>query len=121
MKTKILLTVAAALVTVLALNLNASTPLLTPRAATNQPKVAAQADNTVVAVSPKADRSVLLTPRAAGNQIVHVKAVASLPVAKCQLIGTPRSITAAGSSARMSCCGMTVATCSSTGMCAKSN
>jgi hypothetical protein len=120
MKTKLLLTLGATLLTIVAIKLNASTTLLTPRAATNQPKVA-MADSAAIVVAPKVESAVLLTPKAAGNQILTVKAEPARFVPKCQLAGTPRAITAAGSSARMICCGMTVAACENAGACAKSN
>jgi hypothetical protein len=62
----------------------------------------------------------LLMPRAQDNQIASVSG--SKPVlAKCAVLGSPRAVSAAGSAARTACCGQTIASCPTTLGCGKTN
>ena len=120
MKTKILLTLGAVLLTAATYNLYAGNgaAFLT---ALNTIKAAPVTEVITVTYKTPANAA-LLTPRAAGNMsmiAVANGANAGLKVAKCQLIGTPRSIESAGNKARMVCCNMTRADCSTTAMCSK--
>jgi hypothetical protein len=57
------------------------------------------------------------TPRAAGNQTVTVNGTESA-VTKCPIMGTPKSRSLAGDEARTSCCGRTLAACPNMSTCA---
>ena len=57
------------------------------------------------------------TPRAAGNQTVTVSGT-ELAVTKCPVMGTPKSQSLAGNEARTSCCGRTLAACPNMSTCA---
>ena len=64
----------------------------------------------------------MLTPRAAGNLpkiVVSNGAADTVMAAKCPLVGTPKNIELAGNKARMACCNMTLAGCSTVAMCGK--
>ncbi len=102
MKTKVLLTIGAVLLAAATYNLNADTgaTFLTKHNPTN---------------------AALLTPRAVGNvsKIVVASGADNTKGTKCPLIGTPRSIEAASKKARMACCNMMLADCSTTAMCGK--
>ncbi len=119
MKTKILLTLGAVLVAAATYNLHAGNgaAFLTAR-----DTVKAVPVTEVITVNYKTPASTaLLTPRAAGNvsKIVVASATDSVMVAKCPLVGTPKSIETAGNKARMACCNMMLADCSTTAMCGK--
>ena len=105
MKTRILLvTIGAAALAAITLNVNAGTTLLSPRAAGNQIQVAPG-----ISESHPAFVTQTATPRAAGNQNVTVNGTESA-VTKCPVMGTPKSQSLAGDEARTSCCGRTLAT-----------
>lgn len=122
MKTKILLLGTA--ITAFTFSTFASDVLLTPRQKDNQTKVATSSistqGGTVTYVTP--DSPVLLTPRAADNQIKVVKGTAqagSAKTVKCQAIGSPKYQDMLGSSARTSCCSLTIAQCPTMDKCQK--
>lgn len=115
MKTKTLLTLGAAILTVATLNLSAANIALSPRAAANQIKVVpSTAESAIVAVSD----GVLRSPRAAANQIVRVGQSEST-VAKCPVVGSPKYLASAGNNAPTACCGMTIGQCPAMAACAK--
>lgn len=123
MKTKVLLTIGAVLLAAVTINLNAGTgaAFLTKHSSANAVKAAPVTEFVTVTYKAPANTA-LLTPRAAGNaaKIVIADAASSnLKAAKCQLAGTPKSIEIAGNKARMACCNMTLAQCSTIGMCVK--
>ena len=120
----LLITIGAAALAAITINVNASDALLSPRAAGNQIKVVSGSVETpvitvdyVTSVSPA-----LLSPRTADNQIKVVKGpeqAESAKVVKCQAIGSPKYQAALGSQARTSCCGMTLAACPDSSTCRK--
>jgi hypothetical protein len=106
MKIRILVTIiGAATLAAITFQVNAGNALLTPRAAGNQIQVAPGTTEAQPAAAVPA-----ITPRAAGNEPTTVKGVEATP-AQCPVMGTPKSQSLAGSSARTSCCGQTVAAC----------
>jgi hypothetical protein len=122
MKTRTLITIGAVALAAVVINVSAYNLTLTPRAASIQQNVVKSAAelpaytvNYVASATPA-----LLTPRAAANQIKVVAGIGqAVPVAKCSLVGTPKAISLAGSQARMSCCGMMVASCPMNANCGK--
>lgn len=111
MKIKILAVGAA--VAAFTLTSFAAEPLLSPRAAGNQIKVASNATETpAITVTYVQPTSALLSPRAAGNQIKVVKGIANdaNPVLECRnnMIGSPRVVAECSSHTTMPMC-MTVA------------
>jgi len=124
MKTKIILTISAALLAAATINLNAGNGLgnglLSPRAAGNQIKVTASAAQpaTIVAAALPASygKNNMLPPRAVGNQIIHVRGVETV-TAKCKAFGSPKYLETAGNAAKTSCCGMTIAECPNMATC----
>ena len=109
MKTQILLTLGAVVLTAATFNLTAGDALLSPRAASSQARVVAGSDRNLAAEKNVGGTS--LSPRAAGNQTVRGAGMETIMV-KCPVSGSPRSATALGSAARMSCCSSTLAECS---------
>ena len=57
-----------------------------------------------------ASQDTSLAPRAFGNQINKVSGTTPVTV-KCPAIGSPKYVTAAGKAARTSCCNLTLADC----------
>ena len=105
MKIRILLvTIGAAALTAITLNINAGTILRSPRAAGNQIVVAPGVTEAPVFVTQTA------TPRALGNQTATVKATETT-VVKCSAIGSPKYLATAGNDARTTCCYRTLAAC----------
>ena len=117
MKNKVLL--LGAVITGFALTSFAAEPLLTPRAAGNQIKVVASTPGERDLVAEKNATMTVQTPRVAAGESATATAPEIVSAAKCQVIGTPRSITAAGGAARTACCGMTLASCPDKSCCAK--
>ncbi len=121
MKTKVLL--LGAVVTAFAFTTLAADALRSPRARDNQIKVVNTAEAApVVTVDYVAPKAAMLSPRAANNQIKVVtgtEQAESAKLVKCQAIGTPRQLTAMGGAARTSCCGLTLAACSTMSTCGK--
>jgi len=106
MKIRILLvTIGAAALAAIALNVNASDVLLSPRAAGNQIIVA-----TGVTAAQPAFVAQTATPRALGNQTATVKGTETT-VVKCSAIGSPKYLATAGNDARTTCCNRTLAAC----------
>ncbi len=122
MKTKILLTLGAVLVAAATYNLYAGNGavFLTKFNPANAVKLAPLTETITVTYAAPASTA-LLTPRAAGNvsRVVVANAADNMKLAKCPLVGTPRSIETAGNKARMACCNMMLADCSTTAMCGK--
>lgn len=108
MKTRIfLLTIGAAVLAAITINVSAGNALLSPRAADNQTKIVpAVANEPNLAVANQGT----ISPRAAGNQVQTVSDTEIL-AAKCPVIGSPKYVATAGNAARTSCCKMTVAEC----------
>lgn len=123
MKTKILLTLGAAMLAAATINLSAGTgaTFLTAHNPANVMKAAPLTE--VITVNYQAPATAtLLTPRAAGNLpkiVVSNGAADTVMAAKCPLVGTPKNIELAGNKARMACCNMTLAGCSTVAMCGK--
>jgi hypothetical protein len=103
MNTKVLL--LGAVVAAFAITSFAAEPLLSPRAAGNQIKHAANATDTTTA---SAATAALLSPRAAGNQITVAKIVSNdvNPVLLCQktMIGSPKAVAECSSHTTMPGC-----------------
>ena len=106
MKAKIL--VLGAVITAFTLTTFATDALLSPRAQDNQPNVVTGVANDPDLLA--ASRNTLLTPRAFGNRSVTVKGVETFAV-KCPVMGSPKYVAMAGSSARTSCCNLMLAEC----------
>ena len=110
MNTKILLTAAIVALTVTSF---AAQPLFSPRAAGNQPKVAANADAPAITIAMVDTKPALLSPRAAGNQIKVVKGTTtettSAQVCRQNMGGTPRAVTECSSHVTMPMCTKIVA------------
>jgi hypothetical protein len=104
MNTKVLL--LGAVVAAFAITSFAAEPLLSPRAAGNQIKHAANATDTTTASA--AATATLLSPRAAGNQITVAKVVSNdvNPALLCQktMIGSPKAVTECSSHTTMPGC-----------------
>ncbi|MGB8369819.1 MAG: hypothetical protein ACLPYZ_09055 [Limisphaerales bacterium] len=112
MKIRILLTtIGAAALAAIALNVNASGALLTPRAAGNQIIVAPG----VTAAQP-AFVTQTATPRALGNQTATVQGTETT-VVKCSAIGSPKYLATVGNDARTTCCKLTLAECPTMSTC----
>jgi hypothetical protein len=121
MKNRILLTLGATIMTVAAINLNAGSVLLSPRAAGNQIKVVASAtETTAPAVAIASASQAVLSPRAQGNQIKTV-AGTETAAARCLLNGNPKYLAMAGNSARMSCCNLKLSECPTMAAMSQSN
>ena len=109
MKTKILFTIiGAAALAAITPNVNAGDALLSPRTAGNQIKTVSGVNSDVNLVSTD---HYTVSPRAAGNQTATVAGMET-PAVKCQALGSPKYVATAGKSARMSCCNLTLADCS---------
>ena len=126
MKTKILLTLGAVLLAVATFNVGAYNVAHSPRATANQIVIASStaepAAPAVVVSTPAPDVRTALSPRAAANQIAVTPGTqAPATTVKCTATGSPKYLAAAGSSARTSCCGLTLAACPSMSACAKVN
>jgi len=110
MKNTILL---ASIVASFALTSFAAEPLLSPRAAGNQAKVASSAGVAAVTVAYTDSVSSKLSPRASGNEIKRVKGVATdtNPAAVCRanMNGSPRAVTECSSHITMPGCAKAVA------------
>jgi hypothetical protein len=118
MKTKILLTLGFALLTITTLNLTAANAALSPRAAANQIAIVSGVTETSVTPATADAGRILLSPRAAHAQII-APAPATVATVKCTAHGSPKYLAAAGDSARISCCGLTLAQCPSMTACVK--
>jgi len=106
------MTLGAAALTAITLNVNAGDALLLPRAAGNQTKIAptATADRNLVAEN----QGVAVSPRALGNQAATVASVANdvNPVMEChKMIASPKAIQACAEhpTAMSGCCKPAVA------------
>jgi hypothetical protein len=110
MTNKILLAAAVAAFTLTSF---ASQPLLSPRAAGNQPKVASTAETPAVTIAYADSASGQLSPRASVNQIKHVAGIASdtNPAAVCRanMDGSPKAVTECSSHMTMPGCAKAVA------------
>lgn len=122
MKTKILLTLAVAILATATYNLYAGTGANLLRGVDPQ-KATAVPNNEVITINYTTPAE---TPRfVARAQSNPTKVVAgteqadSMKTVKCPLNGTPKNIAMAGPNATMACCGKTVATCSVSTACGK--
>ncbi len=112
MKTRILLAnIVAAALAVITINAFANNTLLTPRAAGNQAQITTGTSDAQPAVAVQT-----ATPRELGNQTATVTGAETTP-AKCPAMGSPKSQSLAGSAARTSCCGRTLAACPNMSTC----
>jgi hypothetical protein len=112
MKTRILLvTIGAAALAAITLNVSASDALLTPRAAGNQIKI-------VPGITEAQPAFVTQTaiPRVLGNETVTVKGTET-PAVKCSAIGSPKYLATVGNKARTTCCNRTLAACPAMSTC----
>jgi hypothetical protein len=116
MKSKIL--ILGAVVAAFTFTSFAADALLSPRATGNQVKVVATTANDITLVATPG--TALLSPRAAGNQIVTATGAEAVAV-KCPVFGSPKYVAAAGTAARTSCCGLTLAQCPTMNDMPKSN
>ena len=109
MKNKILLAAAVAAFT---LTSYAAQPLLSPRAAGNQLKVASAAEAPAVAAYVNTT-SAQLSPRAAANQIKSVQGIANdtttAAFCRANMNGSPKAVTECSSHATMPACTKAVA------------
>ena len=111
MKTRNLLLLGAAAFAAIALNVNAADALLAPRAAGNQIKVVAGADNNLNLASPTA---IAISPRTLANQTKTVAGTSNVnPATLCasHMTAGPKVVQAcaANPTAAMPCCTKTVA------------
>jgi hypothetical protein len=112
MKTRnLLITIGAAALAAITLNVNASDALLSPRAANNQIKTVP--GTTVVQAAPVT--GIALSPRTAANQTITVATVANdvNPTIACRnMTASPKAIQAcaANPTAAMPCCAKPIAT-----------
>jgi hypothetical protein len=112
MKTRsLLITIGAAVLAAITLNVNASDALLSPRAAANQIKTVP--GTTVVQAAPAT--GIALSPRTAANQTFTVAGVANdvNPTIACRnMTASPKAIQAcaANPTAAMPCCAKPIAT-----------
>lgn len=116
MKTIIPLTLAVAL-TAITLNVSASDPLLSPRAAGNQPKVVkgtANSPNTLTQ-----NRNLTVAPRTLDNQVKTVQGMDTSPntMAGGCALGSPRQLEQAGKFSSGDCCKVISVPCSSPKSC----
>ena len=112
MKTRILLTtIVAAALAAITINAFANDALLTPRAVGNQVQIASGITGAQPAVAVQT-----ATPRELGNQTATVTGTETTS-AKCPVMGSPKARSLAGSAARTSCCGRTVAACPNMSTC----
>jgi hypothetical protein len=116
MKTRtLLMTIGAAALTAITLNVIAGDIALSPRAAANQIKTVPSVAAAQPAQPIQADQPVL-SPRAAANQSVAVKGTET-SVVKCSAAGSPKYLAAVGNAARTTCCKSTLAECPTMGAC----
>ena len=110
MKAKILL---AAVVAAFTFTSFAAQPLLSPRAAGNQPKAVANTDAPTITIAYVVTTAALLSPRAAGNQHKTVQGVTAetttAQFCRENMSGTPKAITECSSHANMPLCKNVVA------------
>ncbi len=115
MKTKSILTIIGAVtLTAIAISLNASEPLRSPRAQDNEIKIVpATVEKATVGTE---NRRFTGSPRALDNQANHVKgtvASANLTARKCAVIGSPRH----AENSNLSCCKFAKSSCAATLAC----
>ena len=107
----LLVTISAVTLAAITINAGANNIVLSPRAAANQIVTVKSTAGPALTSEQSPAVRVALSPRAAANQIATVKGTGETVAASCTPLGSPKHIAAAGKSAKMSCCGLSLGEC----------